>query len=143
MTPDPDLQPEFYDGVPAKRLLAWCVDTILTLLLTILILPFTGFAGLFVFLPLMAVVGFVYRVITLGNRSATWGMRLMSLEFRDASDARMDLTLAFLHTLGYTLSFAMAPAQLVSIIMMCTTARGQGLSDIVLGTVILNRRRIS
>ncbi len=140
MTPDPDTHPQFYDGVPTKRLLAWVVDTAIVALLTLVAIPLTAFIGIF-FLPLLFVMlGFTYRVTTIARGSATWGMRLMSIELRDARDAPFDLPTAFLHTLGYSLSVTAAPLQLVSIVLMLSTARGQGLSDLALGTVALNRR---
>ncbi len=140
-TPDPIQQPQFYDGLPTKRLLAWVVDMVVILLMCVLILPFTAFTGLFFFPFLMLTVSFVYRVITLTNGSATWGMRLMAMELRDSRDRPFDLSLAFLHTLGYSVSLAMPLLQIVSVVLMCTSLRRQGLTDMVLGTVPLNRRQ--
>ncbi|MFT6674062.1 MAG: putative RDD family membrane protein YckC [Sulfitobacter sp.] len=141
MTPDPDVDPQFYDGIPAKRLFAWLVDMVLIFVICLVIVPFTAFTGLFFFPLLLLVTGFIYRVITLANGSATWGMRLMSMEIRDQNDQPLDLGGAFMHTLGYSVSLAFAPLQLISIVLICTTARCQGLTDLVLGTVPLNRRR--
>lgn len=141
--PDPDTQPQFYDGVATKRLLAWVVDTVLIALVAVAILPFTAFTGLFFFPFLLLVVGFIYRTTTLAGGSATWGMRLFSIEFRTMHGERFDLGTAFAHTLGYSISIAMFPAQVVSIILMLTTARGQGLTDHVLGTVAMNRRSVT
>ncbi|MEL7125209.1 MAG: RDD family protein [Pseudomonadota bacterium] len=137
---DPVTQPQFYRDVAGKRLLAWVVDTILVFLICLLILPFTAFVAAFFFLGLMAVVGFVYRLISLTGGSATLGMRLFAIEFRRADGTRFDLGTAFLHTVGYTVSWAVAPLQLISIVLMATSARGQGLTDMVLGTAALNRR---
>ena len=140
--PDPDMQPEFYEGVAMKRLLAWVLDAVVIAGFCLLIIPFTAFTALF-FLPLLwLVVSFVYRVITLANGSATWGMRLMSIELRDTADQPLDLGLAFIHTLGYSLSIGIFLVQLVSMVLMATSARCQGLSDLVLGTAMLNRRRL-
>ena len=138
--PDPETQAEFYADVPAKRLIAWIADTVLVAVICLLILPFTAFTGIFFFPLLMLIVGFAYRVVTLARGSATWGMRLVAIEFRTVSGARFDLGMAFLHTLGFTVSCAFFPLQVVSIVLMLTTARGQGLSDHVMGTVALNRR---
>lgn len=138
--PDPVTQPQFYRDVATKRLLAWGVDAIIIGLISLLIVPFTAFVALFFILALMSVVGFVYRVITLTTGSATWGMRAMAIEFRDASGAQFDLGQAFLHTVGYTLSWTIAPLQLISIVLMATSNRGQGLTDMVMGTAALNRR---
>ena len=137
---DPVTQPQFYRDVAGKRLLAWIVDTVLITLICLLIVPFTAFIALFFFLGLMAVVGFVYRVMTLTGGSATLGMRLFAIEFRDREGRRFDLGTAFLHTVGYTISWAVAPLQLISIVLMATSGRGQGLTDMVLGTAALNRR---
>ncbi|MFD1193724.1 RDD family protein [Seohaeicola saemankumensis] len=137
--PDPVTQPEFYADVPMKRLLAWLVDTVLIALICLLILPFTAFTGLFFFPLLMLVVGFTYRVVTIANRSATWGMRLMAIEFRTAQGERFGLGLATVHTLVTSFSFALPVLQIISVVLMLTTARGQGLTDHVLGSVALNR----
>ena len=55
MTPDPDIQPQFYESVPTSRLLAWVIDIIVTTGLVLLILPFTAFTGLF-FLPFLFII---------------------------------------------------------------------------------------
>lgn len=139
--PDPSRQPEFYASVPSKRFFAWIVDLVVILLLVLLALPFTAFLGVF-FLPLMYLVfGFAYRVVTLANGSATLGMRLMSIEMRQNDGQRFDLATAFWHTFGYTVSISFILVQVVSVVLMLTTARGQGLSDHLLGTTALNRRR--
>ncbi len=138
--PDPDLQAEFYDSVPTKRLLAFVIDTVIILIGCIVILPFTAFTGVFFFPFLMLVVGFVYRVVTLTNRSATLGMWLMAIEFRTHDGRPFDLVMAVLHTLGFYASMGVFLAQLVSIVLMLTDPRGQGLTDKVLGTAALNRR---
>ena len=140
--PDPDTQPQFYDGVAIKRLLAWVVDTVLIALVAVAILPFTAFTGLFFFPLLILAVGFVYRTLTLAGGSATWGMRLFAIEFRTMHGERFDLGTAFAHTLGYSISLTVFPAQAVSMILMLTTPRGQGLTDHVLGTVAMNRRAV-
>lgn len=137
--PDPVTQPEFYADVPFKRLVAWLVDTLIIVVICLLILPFTAFTGLFFFPAMVLVVGFAYRVVTLANRSATWGMRLIALEFRDSAGERFGAGMAVAHTLGTTISFAMPLLQVGSIVMMLVSARRQGLSDHLLGTVALNR----
>jgi len=137
--PDPQMRPEFYRDVPFKRLLAWGVDTVLTLLISLIIIPFTAFTALF-FLPfLILLVGFAYRTITLANSSATWGMRLFAIELRRADGSRLDLSTATAHTFGYTLSWAIPLLQVASIVLMATTEKGQGLTDHVLGTAMINK----
>lgn len=138
--PDPDRQSAFYEGVTIKRGIAWLFDLVFVMALVVPVVVFTAFIGLF-FLPVLFVlVGFVYRVLTIAGGSATWGMRMMSIEFRNASGERLDLQQAFLHTLGYSISLSIPVIQLASIVCMLTSARGQGLTDMALGTVALNRR---
>lgn len=140
MTPHPDMQPEFYDGLLTKRLLAWIVDILIIGGLSLLTIPFTLFVSLF-FLPVVFfMISFAYRLVTLSRGSATWGMRLMSIELRDHNDDPFDTSQAFLHTLGYTLSVMIAPLQLISVVLMLSTERRQGLTDMLMGTVALNRR---
>lgn len=120
--------------------MAWVVDTVLVLVLCLLVLPFTAFTGIFFFPLLFLTLSFAYRVVTIARGSATWGMRLTSIEFRTVQGDRFDLQMAFLHTLGYSISWMFALLQIVSVVLMMTTARGQGLSDHMLGTVAINRR---
>lgn len=137
--PDPHHNPALYAGVPGKRLLAWAVDLGVTLAMTLVFIPLTLFTALF-FLPfLWLVVGFIYRWMTLANRSATWGMRFAAIELRGPDGGSLDTGQAFFHTLGYFASFAIAPLQLISVVLMLISARKQGLTDHVMGTAMLNR----
>lgn len=138
--PDPYSQPQFYDGVPLRRLIAWCIDSLLILALSALVVVFTFFVGAFIWPLLYLVIGFAYRFVTIANGSATWGMRFAGVELRDALGARLDPGMALAHTAGYTISMALPVLQVISVVMMLTGARKQGLTDAVLGTVALNRR---
>ncbi|WP_296425073.1 RDD family protein [Yoonia sp.] len=137
--PDPQRYPQFYDGVPLKRGVAWLIDVMLIGIFCVIILPFTAFTGIFFFPAMMLVVGFLYRWFTISGHSSTWGMRLAGIELRDARGAHLESGTAFLHTLGYSVSVAITPLQLVSIVMMLFSARKQGLTDHLLGTVALNK----
>lgn len=138
--PHPDTQPEFYADVPFKRLIAWIVDSILIGIITAIILPFTAFVGLF-FLPVLyMLIGVFYRWMTLAGGSATFGMRLVAIQMRDAEGRLFNVQTAGLHTLGYSVSLAFPILQLISIVMMVISPRAQGLSDQVLGTVAINRK---
>ena len=96
--------------------------------------------GLFILALIYAVVSFVYRVVTIANGSATLGMRFMGIELRDSFGARMDTGKAVAHTAGYFVSMAFPVLQIISVIMMLTSARCQGLTDAFLGTVMINQR---
>lgn len=137
--PDPVREPEFYAGVTLKRGLAWVVDAGIGLAIAILLIPLTAFTALLWFPLLWLAVGFAYRWATLAAGSATWGMRLMAVTIRDRNGDRLDPATAFAHVLGYTVSMALFPLQLVSVALMVALGRGQGLSDLVLGTAVINR----
>jgi uncharacterized RDD family membrane protein YckC len=137
--PDPVREPGFYAGVTMKRGLAWVIDSFVTLGLCLLVLPFTFFTALFWWPVLWLIVGFLYRWTTLSGGSATWGMRLMAVQIRDRDGSRLDAPTAFAHVLGYTVSIAVLPLQLASIAVMIVLGRGQGLTDLALGTAAINR----
>lgn len=137
--PDPATKPQFYDGVLLKRAAAWGIDVVLVGILCVIIVPFTAFTALFFFPFLMLAVGFLYRWFTIANKSSTWGMRLMGIELRDYDGLRLDSQTALLHTAGYTFSVAVAPLQLISMLMMLLSDRKQGLTDQLLGTAAINK----
>lgn len=138
--PDPEMQPEFYEGVPTKRLLAWLIDSALILIFCVLALILTLGIGFF-FLPLLTfAAGFIYRSVTLARGSATWGMAVMAMEIRSHSGARLDPLTAMLHTLAYQVSMAFVLPQVASVLLMLTGSQARGLTDHVLGTAAINRR---
>ncbi|MBC7737826.1 MAG: RDD family protein [Candidatus Saccharibacteria bacterium] len=137
--PDPIQQSSFYADVPLKRAVAWVFDTVLIGLLVALLIPLTGFLALFFLGGLYVGVSFLYRWIGLARHSATMGMRLMGLEFRDAAGYRIGAGAGFAHVLLYALSVAFVVPQILSVVMICMTRRGQSLTDLVLGVVLVNR----
>lgn len=137
--PDPDTQAEFYQDVTLKRLVAWLVDVVIIVAICIVIGLLTFGVGFFLWGLVYLAVGFTYRVTTLSSQSATLGMRLMAVEMRTHRGERFDRATSALHTLGYYLSMSTVALQVVSIVMMFTTARGQGLGDMFLGTAAINR----
>lgn len=140
--PDPATQSEFYADVPTKRFFAFLIDSVLIMLITAVIVVFTAFTALFILGFVALMVGFIYRTVSLANKSATPGMRLMSIEFRDIYGERMSLGSALAHTVLFSISISMVFPQVISVILMLTTARGQGLSDLVLGTAAINRAAV-
>jgi uncharacterized RDD family membrane protein YckC len=141
--PDPDLDRQFYEGVPARRLFAWFVDLFIVLLIGVPVAVAFGLLTLgfgFVLFPLLvAGVGFIYRTATIAGGSATWGMRFAGIEFRRGDGSRFDLLFAFLHTAIYAVCFGVFVLQLISCIAILGTRYGQSLPDIILGTTAINR----
>ncbi len=137
--PDPRYQAEFYADIPTKRFVAWLFDAGIVLLLCLLVLPFTAFIGLLFFPFIWLAVSFLYRWSTLSGKSATWGMRLVAIEFRDVHGARFDTGTAFLHTLIYTVAMGTFLLQALSVALILMSERRQSLGDHLIGSVALNR----
>ena len=137
--PDPDRQAEFYASVPAKRLLAWVIDIFLVGMTTFLLGVFTLGIAWLLFPIFYIAIDFIYRWLSLGNGSATLGMRLMAIEIRNRSGARLDRGEAAIHTLAFMVCAGFALPQLISVLLMAFGPRGQGLHDLLLGTAAINR----
>ena len=141
--PDPDTDRQFYEGVQSRRLAAWVFDLAIILVVGVPIALIFGLAtfgfGFALFPLIVAVVGFVYRTLTISSRSATWGMQIMGIELRKYDGSRFDPMTAFLHTLLYTGCFSIIIAQALSCLGMLTTRYGQGIPDLILRTTAINR----
>lgn len=137
--PDPARHADFYNDVLTKRLLAFFIDSTLILIITMLLVPLTGFTAIFFFGFLGFVVSLIYRSVSLANKSATPGMRFMGIEFRNHLGERLSGKMAFVHALLFLITFSTVLPMIISIILMLTTARGQSLTDIFLGTALINR----
>lgn len=138
--PDPERQPEFYRDVAMKRAAAFAIDTVLILVAALIVALMTLGVGLLLFAPLWIGLNFLIRAASLARFSATPGMMLMAIEFRTSQGARLDANSAMIHTAALIGSFIFLPLQLISMVLMAGGPRGQGLSDLALGTVVLNRR---
>ena len=144
--PDPALDGQFYDGVPARRFVAFCIDAAIVLAIWVVVLVL----GLFFTLvtlgaaaPLMVLAAasadFLYRWFTLSEGSATLGMRLTGIEIRTAAGSRLDPAAAFLHVAGFYLSVFFTPLLVLGWILMAASPHRRLLHDAVLGAVAINR----
>jgi len=137
--PDPNIDAQFYAGVPFKRLIAWCIDLIVIVLLaSAASIATLGIAAVFFPITLFA-INLVYRIYFLKSRSATPGMMLSGIEIRNHRGDRLDTEEAVWHTAVYTLCVMFFFAQILSAVMMMTTRYGQGLHDYFRGTTAINR----
>ena len=138
-------QPELFDGVLSKRIVAFIVDAI------IIVAPDDpGGAGAssvlgFVTLglgwlldpALFAIVALGYVALTLGGpASATLGMRLAGVEMRTWSGAPMFPLLAIMHALIFWFSVGILTPLILLVGLF--TYRKQLLHDLLLGVVMLN-----
>ncbi len=136
--PDPVTDRQFYDGVPARRLFAFFVDVVLVWAVVIVIGILTLGIGFLLAGLVLFVVDLSYRVLTLSDRSATPGMRLMGIELRDGDGDRFTTAQALGHTLLFYLSLTFFVVHLVSIILMAGSALGRGLHDMPFGSTMMN-----
>jgi len=139
--PHPDYDAVYYDGVPAKRFFAWLVDVLLITTATLVLGLLTLTALLWIWPIAYFVTSFFYRSLTIAQGSATFGMRLMNIELRNAAGARLTPQEAAFHTGTYLVASAFVIGQLISIFLIATGPRHQGLHDMLLGTAAINRPR--
>jgi uncharacterized RDD family membrane protein YckC len=144
---DPATNPELFEGVLARRVVAFAIDFIIiaipVLLAAMFIFAFgvvtlgLGFALYFLLPPGAVVWALCYFGLTLGGpRSATIGMRVMDLEMRTWYGAPAYFVLGAVHAIAFWFSFtAFTPF----ILLVCFfNDRRRLLHDIVLGTVVIN-----
>ncbi len=143
---DPATQPELFDEILAKRIVAFFVDAVLIVALMIpaaLMVLLLGFVtlglGWLLFPPLFAIVALGYVALTLGGpASATVGMRLTGVEMRTWSGQRMFPLLAVMHALIFWFSVGLLTPLILLVGLF--TYRKQLLQDLLLGVVALNSR---
>jgi uncharacterized RDD family membrane protein YckC len=137
--PDPDYDSAFYDGVPAKRLFAWVIDVVIVTAITFLLGLLTLSLLWWVWPLVYVAVTFLYRAGTIASGSATLGMRLMNIELRNPLGRRFTGGEAILHTLAFMVCTAFVLLQIISVAMMGFGSRHQGLHDLLIGSVMINR----
>ena len=144
---DPAGNPELFEGVLARRVVAFMIDFFAIAVPVVLAAMFIFAFGivtlglgwtLYWLLPPASVIwAIVYFGVTLGDeRSATLGMRVMDLEMRTWYGAPAYFVLGAVHAIGFwfTVSF-FTPF----ILLVCFfNQRRRLLHDIILGTVVIN-----
>lgn len=142
---DPATRPDLFDGILARRIVAFMIDAILIFLLMIpaaLVVFILGFftftlAWWILFPPLFAIVALGYVGLTLGGpASATVGMRAVGIEMRTWNGGTMFLLLAVVHAILFWFSVGVL-TPLVLLVGLFTRRR-QLLHDLVLGVVMVN-----
>ena len=144
---DPDSNPELFEGVLARRVVAFVIDFFAIAVPVVLAAMFIFAFGivtlglgwtLYWLLPPASVIwAIVYFGVTLGDeRSATLGMRVMDLEMRTWYGAPAYFVLGAVHAIGvwFTVSFFTPFILLVAFF----NRRKRLLHDILLGTVVIN-----
>lgn len=144
---DPDLHPELFEGVLARRVVAFVIDFVLiavpVLLASMFIFVFgivtlgLGFALYYLLPPASVIWALVYFGLTLGSpASATVGMRVMDLEMRTWYGAPAYFVLGAVHAIFFWLSMCFFSPFVLLVAFF--NERRRLLHDIVLGTVVIN-----
>ncbi len=141
---DPDTEPELFEGILSKRIVAFIVDAVLIVALMIpaaLVVLLLGLVtlgiGWFLFPPLFAIVALGYVALTLGGpASATVGMRMTGVEMRTWAGQKMFPLLAIMHALIFWFSIGLLTPLILLVGLF--TYRNQLLHDLLLGVVALN-----
>lgn len=144
--PSPYEDAQFYDGVPVRRLIAFLIDSVVTVLLMTVIVVVGFVVGLLTFglgwvvaALLFVSADFLYRWLTITSSSATWGMAACGIELRDMRGERLDAGQALFHTGAYYLSVALAIPLLLNLLIMFISPHRRLIHDFLLGTVMINR----
>jgi uncharacterized RDD family membrane protein YckC len=151
---DPAAQPELFDGVLARRVVAFVIDF---LIIAAVAVPLAALLAIFIFAlgiitlgigwilfaliwPALVIWAIAYFGMTLGSpASATIGMRVMDLELRTWYGAPAYFVLGAVHAVGFWLSVSVLTP---FILLVCFfNDRRRLLHDIVLGTVVINNAR--
>jgi len=144
---DPVRNPELFEGVLARRVVAFVIDFIIISIPVVLAAMFIfafgivtlglGFALYWLLPPGAVVWALIYFGATLGSpRSATIGMRVMDLEMRTWYGAPAYFVLGAVHAIVFWISIsALTPFILL---VAFFNERRRLLHDILLGTVIIN-----
>lgn len=147
---DPATQPELFEGVLARRVIAFIIDIVIIavpiLLAGMFIFAFgivtlgLGWALYWLLPPATVVWAIVYFGLTLGSpASATIGMRVVDLEMRTWYGAPAYFVLGAVHAIVFWISVsALSPFILL---VAFFNERGRLLHDILLGTVVINNAR--
>ena len=144
---DPVSNPELFEGVLARRVVAFLIDFMVMAVPVVLAAMFIfafgivtlglGWALYWLLPPASVIWALVYFGLTLGGkRSATIGMRVMDLEMRTWYGAPAYFVLGAVHAIGFwfTVSFFTPFILLVAFF----NQRRRLLHDILLGTVVIN-----
>ena len=144
---DPATSPELFEGVLARRVLAFFIDVFLIAIPVV-------FAGLFIFVfglvtfglgwalywllsPAAVIWALVYYGVTLGSpASATMGMRAMDLEMRTWYGAPLYFLLGAVHAVVFWISVS-ALTPLILLVGLFNDRR-RLLHDMLVGTVVIN-----
>jgi uncharacterized RDD family membrane protein YckC len=141
---DPHAEPDLFEGILSKRIVAFLIDAVVIVVLMIpaalivLILGIVTLGLAWLLFPLLfAIVALGYVALTLGGpASATLGMRVMGIAMRTLSGQRMFPLLAAMHGLLFWFSVGLLTPLILLVGLF--TERKQLLHDLLLSVLALN-----
>jgi len=144
---DPAVQPEYFEGVLSRRIVAFCVDVVILALPVLLATLFIALFGLitlglgwllFWLMPAATAIWAIlyYGFCFGGPHSATVGMRMVDLEMRTYYGEPAYFLLGAVHAVIYWVSVS-ALTPLILLIGLFNERR-RLLHDFLLGTVVVN-----
>jgi uncharacterized RDD family membrane protein YckC len=144
---DPATRPELFEGVLARRVVAFFIDVLIMAIplafLGVFIFMFglvTFGLGWFLFLafgPIAVIWALIYYGLTFGSAaSATVGMRVMDLEMRTWYGAPAYFVLGAVHAIGYWLTVSFLTPLILLVALF--NARRRLLHDMLVGTIVIN-----
>ena len=144
---DPVTQPELFDGVLARRVIAFIIDVVILAVPVILAAMFIfafgivtlgiGWALYWLLPPATVIWALVYFGMTLGSEaSATIGMRVVDLEMRTWYGAPAYFVLGAVHAIVFWITISVLTPFVLLVAFF--NERRRLLHDILLGTVVIN-----
>jgi uncharacterized RDD family membrane protein YckC len=144
---DPAVSPELFEGVLARRVIAFFIDIVIIgaplVLLALFIFVFgivtfgLGWALYFLLYPAAILWALIYFGATFGGpASATVGMRLMDIEMRTWYGAPAYFLLGAVHAVIYWISVSVLTPFVLLVALF--NDRRRLLHDMLLGTVVIN-----
>jgi len=144
---DPGVNPESFEGVMTRRVVAFIIDVIILALPLIAAAVFIFVFGLITFgfgwalywllSPASVVWALFYYGMTLGGpASATFGMRAVEIEMRTWYGAPCYFVLGAIHAVAFWISVSVLSPFILIIGFL--NARSRLLHDMIVGTVVIN-----
>jgi uncharacterized RDD family membrane protein YckC len=144
---DPAANPELFEGVLARRIVAFVIDVVIIAIPLIAAAAFIFVFGLVTFglgwflfwllSPISVIWALAYYGMTLGGAaSATIGMRAMEIEMRTWYGAPAYFVLGAVHAVVFWISVSVLTPFILLVGFF--NARGRLLHDILVGAVLIN-----
>ena len=146
---DPVANPELFEGVVARRVVAFLIDFLILSIPVVFVSMFIFVVGIVTFglgflfyallWPAMVIWAIAYYGLTLGSpASATIGMRAMDIEMRTWYGAPTYFVLGAVHAVVFWVTVSMVTPLVLLVCLF--NERRRCLHDMLVGTVVINNQ---